>query len=526
MYYLALGDMDRLAAPLAGRFRSCGYDRPVVRDLRPGQSLPETPNLPPVCRPYQRLHQQRWALPIVYACLATDPGGSAPAILLDNVPLDEDGVPWSTLGTNWALASPLAQVGWLAQIAQLWEPCAREGVAGALLDLENIGVQGWQVRLFRLESDAGVHKLSALAECWGQLSPLAAPLAAVIEDLMLGKITQGSQLCESLERLALDVGLGQITEVAAATHPGCRETNEDTYAFDGLERRYAVVCDGMGGHAGGEVASRIATESIEQDLRSLSTDSHLSPALVRRRLDECLQRANQTIFEINRSEQRGGTGQMGTTAVACLIHGPLLHLAHSGDSRAYLITRRHCQQLTVDQDVVNQEIGLARIAGAAAPTLLGGGTLTQAVGILDRPHFRPVARTWVLSEECLILLCTDGLSDGDLIEHRWQDAFVPLLDADLHERADDLIGLALDELGHDNITFVAFKYIPSATAFVAECAGARSVAPWPPAESPAALAEPSIRAPASNWFGLILGVILLATAAAVGIGYYVIGYRH
>ncbi len=457
MYYFAIGNLGSLASPLGERFKISELPLPIVQDLHPNQTVPDAEELPGICLPYQRLNAYRWAVPEVYACLPTALGGSKdPCILLSNAAISENGITWPSLPESWPKTSLLAQIGWLAQISRLWDACNQESVITSLLNLNNIAVQGWQIRLYKLEFGQAKSSLQDLGGSLQTLPSTYPQLRKLVDGLAAGQFPTAIDLEEALETLALQVSGGRVLDCTSKTHPGRRANNEDAYEVRG---RFAIVCDGMGGHEGGEVASRMAVESMDQDLKSFSEQGY-SPATLRKALLECVHRANQGILAVNQSQQRIGVGQMGTTVVAYFLDGPLLHIAHAGDSRIYLINHQHCQQITVDQDIANREMSLAHLTASAADSMLGGGTLTQAVGILNRNSFQPIAQTFVLSEECLILLCSDGFCDGDLVENTWRQELLPLLDTSLQERSQGLIDLALRELGHDNITFVILKFAP------------------------------------------------------------------
>jgi protein phosphatase len=217
----------------------------------------------------------------------------------------------------------------------------------------------------------------------------------------------------------------------------------------------AAVCDGMGGHEGGEIASLLALTAIQDHMTKILP----TPQGVREGLAEAMRQANEAIYQRNVEQNRNRYRKMGTTAVAACIVGAELHVASVGDSRIYLISRRQCQQLTVDDDVMNLELSSGRTTLSSLLGNRSGGALTQALGIIATTSLLPAVQSFVLAEDCLILLCSDGLCDGFLIERKWQTALLPLLDQDIEDRAYTLIDLALQELGHDNITFVLLKYL-------------------------------------------------------------------
>lgn len=514
MYYFAIGNLSALASPLGERFKISELTLPIVHDLYPNQTVPDAEDLPEVCLPYQRLNAYRWAIPEVYACLPTAAGGSKdPCILLSNAAISENGLIWPSLPECWSKTTLLAQLGWLAQMSRIWDACNQENVITSLLDLNNIAVQGWQIRLYKLQSGQN-GSLQRLGSCLQALPSPNPQLRALIDDLAAGQFPTALALEEALEIMALQVSGGKVLDCTSKTHPGRRANNEDFYEARG---RFAIVCDGMGGHEGGEIASRMAVESMDRDLKTFVEQGY-NPSTLRKALLECVHRANQGILEVNQSQQRIGVGQMGTTVVAYFLDGPLLHIAHAGDSRIYLINHQHCQQITVDQDIANREMSLAHLTASAADSLLGGGTLTQAVGILGRNSFQPIAQTFVLSEACLILLCSDGFCDGDLVENTWRKELLPLLDSSLQERSQGLIDLALRELGHDNITFVILKFAPDQPMPKAmQVAVELPTLPHPPVptSTPQRLEAPT-QSPASRLVvGSLVGLVVIASVAGL-----------
>jgi protein phosphatase len=456
MYYLAVGDCSSLPS----RYQVTGEAMPlkIVEDTDP-DSAPENSlqPMPPLYRPYQRLNAFRWAIPGVHSYFGPK---EQPCLLLEEVPVTPHGLLWPSLERAWAEATLLHQLGWLLQIARLWAPCMQEGVALSLLLPENVRVQGWQVRLSLLEQDASIPSLQDLGILWQQLTPAVISLQMLIQSLAEGKITEAGDLMGALESLAMQYGsTAKAKCVIGATDPGNRPNNEDTFAYN-PEGRYGIVCDGMGGHEGGEVASHLAVQSLEEDSSALTLQP-LSALQIRQGLADALYRANRQIFELNQEQGRDRYRKMGTTAVAYCLTGPLLHLAHVGDSRIYLIDQHHGQQVTVDDDIANLEISLARTTSSAIRSVASGGALTQALGVIANTALQPTVQTFVLPEDCLVLLCSDGLCDGALIERHWQDALLPLLHQDLqdlNDKAQGLIELALRELGHDNITFILLQY--------------------------------------------------------------------
>lgn len=194
-----------------------------------------------------------------------------------------------------------------------------------------------------------------------------------------------------------------------------REHNEDSMLID-LEAGVFVVADGMGGHAAGEVASAMAVEAVHETLvgapdpdetrlvREHETDD---PAdILRERLRYAM---NQASIRIRReSEARPETKGMGTTLVVLVVDGEQAHLAHVGDSRAYLYREGRLVRLTRDHTVVQQEIDAGRLEPELAP-YMNSHILTQSVGF-HGPVEPDTTTRWVEPGD-IFVLCSDGMTD-------------------------------------------------------------------------------------------------------------------
>ncbi len=193
---------------------------------------------------------------------------------------------------------------------------------------------------------------------------------------------------------------------AAITDTGCeRELNEDRYAVIECDLGVAwIVCDGMGGATGGELAAQLVIDSVR---RELAKHQELSPeAAIRNALLE----ANRVIVL---RRQNPAFSSMGTTAVALLFSGAEVALANVGDSRAYLIREGAIQQLTVDHTLVQQLVEKGEISSEEALGHPDAHILTRCLGA--EPGLEvDVRKLWVWTiqpgEACdTLLLCSDGL---------------------------------------------------------------------------------------------------------------------
>lgn len=216
-----------------------------------------------------------------------------------------------------------------------------------------------------------------------------------------------------------------------------------------------ILCDGMGGHASGEVASALAVETLQQYFAERWQDKLPTETEIR----EAIQQANRVLFDLNQRNASAGSGRMGTTLVLLLIHNTEAAIAHVGDSRLYRLSRRQgLQQLTVDHEVGQREIqrGVEPSLAYARPDAY---QLTQALGPRDENFLNPDVKFFELNEDGALLLCSDGLSDNDLLESHWKSHLEPMLDQQLNleQGVNQLIDLANHFNGHDNITAIAVR---------------------------------------------------------------------
>ncbi|NJN21693.1 MAG: serine/threonine phosphatase [Leptolyngbya sp. RL_3_1] len=279
----------------------------------------------------------------------------------------------------------------------------------------------------------------------------------------------GGELSE-LPTMALPMQLFTLDEVGR-THIGRqRDHNEDSFfaetrlqKIDAPKGPYLkargiyLLCDGMGGHAGGEVASALAVSTLKAYLQEHwpETDQLPDDDTVR----DAILAANQSIFEENEAKGQAGSGRMGTTLVMVLLQDSQALVAHVGDSRLYCLTRRQgLRQITVDHEVGQREIqrGVEPAIAYARPDAY---QLTQALGPRAQKDVHPGITRLHLSEDMLLLLCSDGLSDNDFLENHVDTHIEPLLRsrADLEEGVSQLVELANEHNGHDNITAMMLR---------------------------------------------------------------------
>jgi len=250
----------------------------------------------------------------------------------------------------------------------------------------------------------------------------------------------------------------EIVSYAISDTGMVRTRNEDSY-YRSDELNLYVVADGMGGHRGGDVASRLAVEEIERAVREWSpedeneithTDGARPPA--ESKLLVALKRANAKIWQESTSnpERRG----MGTTATSVLMENSEATIAHVGDSRAYLIRENVIKQITEDHSWVNEQVKAGFITSEEAKTHRLKNLITRSLG-----HEADVKVDVVrlkAEQSDLFLLCSDGLTN--LVEDEEMQNLLIGLDPDSALKR--MVELANERGGHDNITAVMIKVQP------------------------------------------------------------------
>jgi serine/threonine protein phosphatase PrpC len=235
-------------------------------------------------------------------------------------------------------------------------------------------------------------------------------------------------------------------EAAGATDQGrTRRTNEDFYGVkldndDGACN--FVVCDGMGGAAAGEVASRMAVEAMLYAMNQ--------GPLTRETFQQAVDVANHNVHIS--AEQDPSRAGMGTTLVAMATRGNHAWVAHVGDSRCYRLRDGRLERLTHDHSLVDEQVRLGQLTPAQAETSPMRNVITRAVGTQDEVDADVI--DFVVAPADLYLLASDGLMrevDDERIAGILRNA------DDLQQTCAQLIGAANAAGGRDNITCVLVR---------------------------------------------------------------------
>lgn len=560
-------------------------------------SLP--PDVPPTWSeavlPYLYLYPHRLHIPELFGfCLDAIADQTEPILLLENVPLTAKGGLYPTIVQAWEQATPVRQVYWLWQMLQLWTPLVEQKVASSLLSGQNLRVEGWRLHLCQLYRDAEVLpgseptdetasntegspegspedapsiellKLADLANLWlGWLEAahptVREPLQAICRQMQMEGIAFAA-IATQLNHLLIEQAaqLPLRLQIFGATDAGsARSHNEDScypVATEGLEDvavpGLAIVCDGIGGHEGGEVASQIAVRTLKLQAQALLKEvaqqpELLTPDVLAQQLEASVRVANNLIASQNDLQGREDRRRMGTTLMMALQipqtvqtaggvwaeNGHELYLVHVGDSRAYWITQHYCQPLTVDDDVAVREVRLGRLLYREALLRSDAGALTQALGTRDAEFLHPTVQRFVLEEDGLLLLCSDGLSDNNLVEQFWTEYSEPVLQGkqSLESATQAWIDLANRKNGYDNTSVVLLhcQVLPTPQVLLPDPAASREAgSEWSPASRALAedaqpetpIAPNQIPASRSRWLLILAGLLaLLLLAGGIGL---------
>jgi serine/threonine protein phosphatase PrpC len=241
-------------------------------------------------------------------------------------------------------------------------------------------------------------------------------------------------------------------KVGAATSVGrVRPINEDAFLAR-AEQGLFVVCDGMGGAAAGEVASRLAVETIGAALRETPADEPKAGYLPRTSyLGRAIEQANRAIFE--RAKRDAEESGMGTTVVGAWIDDNVVSLAHVGDSRAYLSNRSGLDAVTTDHSLVEAQVKAGLIDREQSLQSEHQNVLLRALG--RDPEVDVELSEVPVAPGDRLLLCSDGLTR--MVADTALAAALDRFRGNPQGACDHLIAAANESGGPDNITVIVVE---------------------------------------------------------------------
>lgn len=230
-----------------------------------------------------------------------------------------------------------------------------------------------------------------------------------------------------------------------------RESNQDSYATGELPGSvaWAVVCDGMGGAAGGNLASSTAVKIISERITS-TYRTGMSASSIRNMFASAIAAANISVYDMSKANPEL-TG-MGTTVVVAIVVDNTVFIAHAGDSRGYILSENSLNQLTKDHSIVQEMIDQGTLTLDEAKTDPRKNIITRALGVDSELSFD--FNIADISEKDVLIICTDGLTN--YVEP--QEFYELTSDGKYNEYAERLVNRANNNGGGDNITVVTIGY--------------------------------------------------------------------
>lgn len=244
---------------------------------------------------------------------------------------------------------------------------------------------------------------------------------------------------------------GFFVQIFGKTDVGLvRETNQDTFMSGDLTPSvgFALVCDGMGGENGGNVASQLARDIISTQVMQ-NLREYMDPRSVYHLILAALNAANSVVYE--KAQQQPALTGMGTTAVLAVVMNDILYIGHVGDSRAYLLRKGKLTQLTKDHSFIQYLLEHGQITEEQAKSHPQKNQITRAIGVESTVEIDYNEFPCKYGDK--ILLCTDGLtnccSEAEIL--------LILEQNNARQSVKRLLQAAKKHGGHDNITAVVLE---------------------------------------------------------------------
>ncbi|MGE5086183.1 MAG: Stp1/IreP family PP2C-type Ser/Thr phosphatase [Bacillota bacterium] len=181
-----------------------------------------------------------------------------------------------------------------------------------------------------------------------------------------------------------------------------RDSNQDSCLVN-KELGLFIVADGMGGHSGGEVASSMAVETVEE----IMLQPQASTKSPREMIQQSYEEASRRIFD-KAANERPELAGMGTTMVVAYLRGNYLYVGNVGDSRCYMFKRPHLWQITEDHSLINEQLRAGVMTEEQVLQFVGRNVITRSVGY-ERETYPDIIEREVSPGE-MFLICSDGLS--------------------------------------------------------------------------------------------------------------------
>ena len=226
-----------------------------------------------------------------------------------------------------------------------------------------------------------------------------------------------------------------------------REKNQDYYyvSEDTDVPRIYILADGMGGYKGGEVASKLATESVKKYIENNFSNIIKEKEEILKLIASAVEYANMVVYEKSKEDKE--LEGMGTTLEVCVIYNNKAYIGHVGDSRVYRIRKDIIRKLTKDHSYVQQLIEDKKITREEAKTHPKKNMITKALGCT--PFVEPDLRARNFEKGDIFIICSDGLTN--MVDEK---QIYEIIKQDIENATEKLINEANQAGGYDNITVI------------------------------------------------------------------------
>ena len=243
-----------------------------------------------------------------------------------------------------------------------------------------------------------------------------------------------------------------IKAYAKSDKGNVRETNEDYfYISNSLDQiQLFLLADGMGGYNGGEIASQLAIQTAKNYIENNFKDIEKDRDSIIQLLGSSMEYANMVVYE--KAKENPELQGMGTTLEICLIYNNKAYIGHVGDSRIYRVRKQFIRKLTQDHSYVQKLVKEGTITKEQAEHHPQKNMLMKALGC--NAFVEPDVMVKGFLKDDILIMCSDGLTN--LVE---QETLYEMATKNIEQATKDLVQLAKDRGGYDNITVVIIKNI-------------------------------------------------------------------
>lgn len=226
-----------------------------------------------------------------------------------------------------------------------------------------------------------------------------------------------------------------------------RDNNQDYYYISSPEEELQlyILADGMGGYKGGEIASKLATESAKKYIQDNFKKIEKEKSAILKLVDSAIQYANMVVYE--ESKEHKDLEGMGTTLEVCLIYNSKAYIGHIGDSRVYRIRKGVMRKLTKDHSYVQKLVEDGKITREEANTHPKKNMLTKALGCTI--YIEPDLRVRNFEAGDIFIICSDGLTN--MVN---EEKIFDIVTNGPEKAPERLVAEANEAGGYDNITVV------------------------------------------------------------------------